>query len=38
VSRRALAGLLLRLPSALAARRPLPSVVAAQVRMLESAR
>jgi GT2 family glycosyltransferase len=37
VSRRALVSLLLRLPSALAARRPLPSGVAAQLRMLEGA-
>jgi GT2 family glycosyltransferase len=37
VSRRALASLLLRLPSALVARRPLPSSVAAQLRTLEGA-
>jgi GT2 family glycosyltransferase len=37
VSRRALAGLLLRLPPALAGRRPLPPRVAAQVSTLESA-
>jgi hypothetical protein len=37
VSRRALASLLLRLPSALAARRPLPPGVAAQLRTLEEA-
>jgi GT2 family glycosyltransferase len=38
VARRALAGLLLRLPRALAARRPVPGAIAAQLALLESAR